>query len=152
MTDVHDAVTRSRNMQAIRNKDTKPELIIRQMLHARGFRYRLNAKDLPGRPDIVFPRYKAVIQVNGCFWHGHDCYVFRWPKTRTEFWKEKITGNQVRDQCSQAILLDKGWKIMTVWECALKGKKKLPVMVVADLIENWLLVGGEGAFEVSCDR
>ncbi|WP_257287981.1 MULTISPECIES: very short patch repair endonuclease [unclassified Endozoicomonas] len=148
MTDVHTPVIRSKNMRAIRNRNTKPEILVRKLLHSRGFRFRLNVKTLPAKPDIVFPKYRAVILVNGCFWHGHDCPVFRWPKTRTEFWKEKITGNQQRDKRNLMNLQAAGWRVLTLWECALGGRYKLPLDIIADLIENWLLVGGETSVEI----
>lgn len=148
MTDVHTPAIRSKNMQAISNRNTKPGLLVRKLLHSRGFRFRLNVKTLPAKPDIVFPKYRAVILVNGCFWHGHDCPVFKWPKTRTEFWKEKITGNQQRDKRNLRDLQAAGWRVLTLWECALKGRYKLPLDVIADLIENWLLVGGDTSIEI----
>lgn len=148
MTDVHTPAIRSKNMRAIRNRNTKPEILVRKLLHFRGFRFRLNVKTLPAKPDIVFPKYRAVILVNGCFWHGHDCPVFRWPKTRTEFWKEKITGNQQRDKRNLMDLQAAGWRVLTLWECALRGRYKLPLDIIADLIENWLLVGGETSVEI----
>ncbi|KEI72390.1 very short patch repair endonuclease [Endozoicomonas elysicola] len=148
MTDVHTPAIRSKNMQAVRNRNTKPELLVRKLLYSRGFRFRLNVKTLPAKPDIVFPKYRAIILVNGCFWHGHDCLVFKWPKTRTEFWKEKITGNQQRDKRNLRDLQADGWRVLTLWECALKGRYKLPLDVIADLIENWLLVGGETSIEI----
>lgn len=109
---------RSRNMAAIKNKNTKPELVIRKSLHARGYRYRLNVKQLPGSPDIVLNRYKAVIFINGCFWHKHSCHLFRWPQSRTEFWKTKILENELRDQ-KTIRELKKHWKVCLVWECAI---------------------------------
>ena len=97
MTDVVDRETRSRMMAGIRGKDTKPELTIRKAIHARGFRYRIHDRRLPGKPDMVFPRYRAVILVNGCFWHGHNCHLFKWPSTRVDFWKTKIERNREKD-------------------------------------------------------
>ncbi|WP_093097182.1 very short patch repair endonuclease [Shimia aestuarii] len=138
MADVHDRETRSRNMAAIRGADTKPELVIRRGLHARGFRYRLHNRKLPGRPDLILPRYRAVIFVNGCFWHGHDCPLFKWPKTREEFWRDKIGGNVERDQKNQAELKAAGWRVGIVWECALKGKRRLESVTVLDLLCEWL--------------
>lgn len=138
MADVHDSKTRSRNMAAIRGKDTKPELIIRRGLHAKGFRYRLHNRELPGRPDIVFPKYNAAVFVNGCFWHGHDCPLFKWPKTREDFWRDKISGNVERDRRNLAELRSKGWRYAVVWECALKGKGKLSAGEVIDAIADWL--------------
>ncbi len=149
MTDVHTPAVRSKNMQAIRNKNTKPELLVRKLLHSRGFRFRLNVKSLPAKPDMVFPKYHAVILVNGCFWHGHDCPMFKWPKTRTEFWMQKITGNQLRDQKKLKELQGSGWRVLTLWECALRGRYKLPSNVIAELIENWLLVGGAVSIDIS---
>ena len=113
---------RSRIMAAVRSTNTKIEVAIRRSLHRKGFRYRINVKQLPGTPDIVLPRYQAVIMVHGCFWHGHDCPFFRWPKTRQEFWKEKIVGNQARDERVVNELTEAGWRIATVWECALRGQ------------------------------
>jgi len=104
-------------MRAIRSKDTKPELIIRKCLHAAGLRYRLGGGGLPGRPDLIFPKYRAVIFVHGCFWHGHNCKFFKVPKTRTEFWLEKIDANKKRDQVNTAKLLALGWNVLIVWEC-----------------------------------
>lgn len=125
-------------MSGIRSKNTKPELIIRKGLHSRGFRFRLHSSGLPGKPDLVFPKYKAVIFVNGCFWHGHDCNLFKWPSTRLEFWKNKIERNRFRDTEVMAALEKKGWKILLVWECALKGKGKIPLPEVLEECATWL--------------
>ncbi|WP_299735542.1 DNA mismatch endonuclease Vsr [uncultured Endozoicomonas sp.] len=148
MTDIVSKEKRSSMMAGIRGRDTKPELLIRKAIFARGFRFKLQDKSLPGKPDLVFPKYKAVIQVNGCFWHGHDCPIFRLPKTRRDFWQEKITGNQLRDKRNIELLKGAGWRILTVWECALKGQNKLPLGVTVDLIENWLLAGDETSVEI----
>ncbi|UDF03282.1 very short patch repair endonuclease [Asticcacaulis sp. AND118] len=138
MADVHDTATRSRNMAAIRGKDTKPELHIRRALHSLGFRYRLHAKDLPGKPDLVFPRYGAVVFINGCFWHRHDCHLFRWPGTRVDFWQEKIGKNVASDARNINALDALGWRIATVWECALKGRTRLPDNQPVQLLAEWL--------------
>lgn len=138
MVDVHTQETRSRNMAAIKGANTKPELIIRKGLHAHGFRFRLHAKKLPGRPDIVLRRFNAVIFVNGCFWHGHNCPVFRWPKTRESFWRDKIGATVERDRNAVEKLQDDGWRIATVWECALKDKGRLHLPGVIDSLAIWL--------------
>lgn len=117
MTDVVDKATRSRMMSGIRGKNTKPEMIVRRYLHRHGFRYRLHDRRLPGHPDIVLPKYGAVVFVHGCFWHKHDCPRFVWPKTRKEFWAEKIKGNVTRDHRNEALLAQQGWKVFVVWEC-----------------------------------
>ena len=145
MTDVHDAATRSRNMSAIRGKDTKPELIIRKALHARGYRYRLHVKRLPGKPDLVFRKYHAVIFVHGCFWHRHDCDSFKWPKTRTAFWKKKINGNKALDKRHYEQLKEQGWRVLVIWECAVRGKNRLPVGKITEKIAAWLESRGKYA-------
>lgn len=123
MADVHDTNTRSRNMAAIKGKNTKPEMVVRRFLFANGFRYRLHDKKLPGKPDIVLPKYKTVIFVHGCFWHGHEgCKYFVVPKTRTEWWLNKINGNKENDIKIMSALKKLGWKVITVWECGLKKK------------------------------
>ena len=138
MTDVVDAKTRSRMMAGIHNKKTKPELLVRKALFAAGFRYRLHDRKLPGRPDLVLPKYRAVVFVNGCFWHGHQCSLFRWPATRAGFWRDKITGNQERDARNIKKLFEQGWREMVVWECALKGPDKRPLPCVVTQIVDWL--------------
>jgi len=130
--------TRSRMMAAVKGKNTKPELAIRSALHKRGFRFRLHRKDLPGKPDLVFTGYNAVLFVHGCFWHGHDCHLFRWPKSRKGFWHDKIGMNIERDRRQREALAEAGWRIGTVWECALKGKARLPFDSVVDQCSIWL--------------
>ncbi|MCW7556225.1 very short patch repair endonuclease [Endozoicomonas gorgoniicola] len=141
---------RSHVMAAIHSKNTKPELIVRKALHALGFRYRIHCKNLPGSPDLVLSKYKAVIQVNGCFWHGHDCHLFKMPKTRTEYWQQKISSNQARDEKNREALLESGWRLMVVWECAIQGKQRLNREVLVSLMENWVLVGN-GFVEIRGD-
>ena len=138
MADIVSKAVRSRMMSGIKDKDTKPELLLRQNLHRRGFRYRLHTSNLPGRPDMVFPRFDAVLFAHGCFWHGHDCSLFRWPQTRREFWEEKLRGNQARDVRNEKLLLDQGWRVGRVWECALKGKERIGIDVVIERCANWL--------------
>lgn len=137
MVDIVDSATRSRMMSGIRGRNTKPEVLIRSLLHRRGFRFRLDARDLPGRPDIVLPRYRAVVFVHGCFWHGHDCHLFKWPQTRPEFWREKIGRNRSNDEKVRAALLASGWRVGIVWECALRGANRDIEGVLARLVE-WL--------------
>ncbi len=138
VVDVHDTEARSRNMRAVRSKNTKPEVQVRRCLHAAGFRFRLHRKDLPGNPDIVLPKYCAVIFVHGCFWHGHACHLFKWPSSRTEFWQKKIGNNQERDLRNICQLKDLGWRVLTVWECALKGRHRLSAEVITQEITQWL--------------
>jgi DNA mismatch endonuclease (patch repair protein) len=124
MADVHDKATRSYNMSRIRSGNTKPELLVRKFLHEQGFRYKLHDKKLPGKPDIVLPKYKTVIFIHGCFWHGHkDCKYFVIPKTRTEWWLNKINSNKANDIKTIRALKKDGWKIINVWECNLKPFK-----------------------------
>lgn len=121
MTDVHSKETRSYNMSKIKGKDTKPELLVRRFLHKHGFRYRLHVKELSGKPDIVLPKYNTVIFVHGCFWHGHaGCRYYVVPKTRTEWWLNKITSNITNDLAVKEQLTAKGWKVIDIWECELK--------------------------------
>lgn len=138
LVDVVDAATRSRMMAGIRGKDTKPEMIVRCALHARGFRYTLHNRKLPGSPDLVFPKYGAVIFVHGCFWHGHGCRLFVWPKTRQAFWRDKIHGNIRRDARSRRKLRALGWRVLTVWECSIKGAKLTKTQACADKYARWL--------------
>ena len=125
MADVHTPEIRSYNMSKIRGKDTKPEEILRKALFSAGFRYRKNDKRLPGKPDLVLPKYRTVIFVNGCFWHKHDgCRYFKWPANNTDFWKTKIEGNVERDKNTYTELERRGWNVMVVWECQLKPKER----------------------------
>jgi DNA mismatch endonuclease (patch repair protein) len=121
MADVHDPETRSYNMSQIKGKDTKPEMLVRKYLFSKGFRYRLHDKKLPGKPDIVLPKYKTVIFIHGCFWHGHEsCKYFVIPKTRTEWWTEKINRNKANDSKAISSLKSNQWKVLIIWECQLK--------------------------------
>ena len=122
MADNHSKEVRSMNMSHIRSKNSKPEELVRKYLFSKGFRYRKNVKTLPGCPDIVLPKYKTVIFVNGCFWHKHDCPRFVWPSTNEEYWRPKIMGNVERDKRNLAELQQLGWTVLTVWECELKKK------------------------------
>jgi DNA mismatch endonuclease (patch repair protein) len=138
MTDVLTSEQRSFNMSQIRGRDTKPELILRRGLHSRGLRFRIHRKDLPGTPDIVFPRYRAVVFVHGCFWHHHDCSSFKLPTTRKEFWAKKIDRNQCRDAHVLDQLATKGWRTLVIWECSLKGPRRMPIETVLDGVIDWL--------------
>lgn len=138
MTDVHDKQTRSRNMAAVKAKNTKPEIWLRKQLFAKGFRYQLHRKDLPGKPDLYLPRYKTAIFINGCFWHAHRCSNFVLPKTRISFWTEKLRGNVKRDRDNIIKLVNSGHRVLIVWECAINGKEHLPDNMVITLISAWL--------------
>ena len=120
MADNHSKEVRSKNMSHIRSKNSKPEEMVRKFLFSKGFRYRKNVKDLPGKPDIVLPKYKTVIFVNGCFWHKHDCPRFVWPSSNKEYWIPKIQKNAERDIENKRHLQERGWNVFTVWECQLK--------------------------------
>lgn len=138
MVDVHTPERRSFNMSRIRNKDTKPEEILRKYLFSKGFRYRKNDSRLPGKPDIVLSKYKTVIFVNGCFWHGHkDCHYFVWPKNNAEFWEKKINENIQRDVRNRQLLSEQGWHVIDIWECELK--KNMVQKTLTDLIEMLLI-------------
>jgi DNA mismatch endonuclease, patch repair protein len=141
MVDIVDASTRSRMMSGIRNKDTRQEIVIRKRLFALGFRYRLYVRSLPGKPDLIFPRYKAVIFIHGCFWHAHDCDLFRWPASRRNFWKKKLIGNKRRDEKNRDALLVLGWRVLTIWECSLRGaerKREKRIDTVLNKAVKWL--------------
>ena len=128
-------------MSGIRGKNTKPELLIRRGLHARGLRFRLHCRDIPGNPDLCFRPRRAVVFIHGCFWHAHACHLFKWPSTRVEFWQAKIEGNRTRDAATMERLREQGWRVLTIWECALKGSKRQPLDHVLDHAEAWLLKG-----------
>lgn len=138
MADTVSPEVRSRMMAAIRGKDTAPEMFIRKGLHAAGFRFRLHARDVPGHPDLVLPKFRAAIFVNGCFWHGHSCHLYRLPATRREFWEAKITRNMKRDQEVREALSALGWRNLTITECALKGRNRLAPEEVIALSAGWI--------------
>lgn len=122
--DIVSPAVRSRMMSGIRHAHTRPEKLVRSLLHRMGFRFRLHDASLPGKPDLVLPKYRAVIFVHGCFWHCHGCHLFRWPATRQVFWKQKLKGNYLRDQRHAAALTRQGWRVKIVWECALRGRDR----------------------------
>lgn len=125
-------------MARIKGKNTKPEMALRRALHALGFRYRLHVRGLPGKPDLVLPRYRATVFIHGCFWHGHDCELFRIPATRSDFWREKIAGNRGRGDAALDSLAAMGWRTLVVWECAMRGKSRRSVSHIADAAADWL--------------
>jgi DNA mismatch endonuclease (patch repair protein) len=137
-SDVHSPEQRSYNMSRIRGRDTKPEMLIRRGLHARGYRFRLHRGDLPGRPDLVFPSKRAVIFVHGCFWHGHNCPMFRLPASRTDFWQSKIQATKVRDAQATEALKAANWRQLIIWECALRGPARLPPGESLGMCERFL--------------
>lgn len=119
MTDIMSSAARSLRMSKIRQADTRPEIALRKALHARGFRYRLHPRNLPGRPDIVLPRFRVVVFVHGCFWHGHSCRAGRLPTSNVDYWAGKIRANRQRDEAKERQLVEAGWRILTIWECEL---------------------------------
>ncbi len=138
MTDIITPEKRSVLMAKIRSKNTKPEILIRKRLFAHGFRYKIHTK-LPGKPDIVLKKYNAIIFVHGCFWHGHDCHLFVQPKTRSEFWSDKIDRNRLNDIRSTKALKKSGWRVATIWECSIRGKAKLSEEKIMRKLISWLL-------------
>lgn len=130
-------------MAGIRAKDTKPEMIVRRGLHAMGFRFRLHARKLPGNPDLVLAKHHAVIFVNGCFWHGHGCALFKWPKIREKFWREKIGRNQDNDRANAAKIAALGWRRLTIWECRIKSRDSASLASLFSQCRDWLASGGD---------
>lgn len=125
-------------MSGIRSKNTKPEILIRKKLHSKGYRYRIHVKKLPGNPDIVMPKWNLAIFVHGCFWHLHDCENFKWPKTNSQYWRDKIQKNFDRDQNAIESLLKMGWRVLVVWECSFKKKKKFFMEPVLEVVEEFI--------------
>lgn len=138
MSDIVNKSTRSRIMSRIRSKNTKPEIDIRKALFARGFRYRLHAAKLPGKPDIVMARYNAVILVHGCFWHGHDCALFKMPSSNRNFWLRKISSNKNNDKQVVSDLLALGWRVLTIWECAFRGPRQVDFPKIIEKTVAWI--------------
>ncbi len=143
MTDSIPPDERSRVMSRIKGKDTRPELAVRRILHSAGFRYRLHAKDLPGRPDIVLRSLKTLVFVNGCFWHGHDCHGTRLPKSNRRFWNAKIKANMARDARNLAECRRLGWRVLVVWECALRGRGRWSDTSFSKEISRWLFMNAK---------
>lgn len=139
--DVLTLEQRQLNMSRIRSRDTAPEMLIRRGLHAAGFRFRLHQRQLPGRPDLVLPRYRTVIFVNGCFWHSHGCHISRLPDTRREYWQPKLDRTLQRDRDAAHALQSAGWRIVVVWECALRGRVRLAEGVALAQISDFIRTG-----------
>lgn len=144
MADVHTAAQRTKNMRAIRAKNTTPEMQVRRLLFARGFRFRLHVKTLPGSPDVVMTKRKVAVFIHGCFWHGHGCHLFKVPATRTDFWMTKIQANRDRDYRAETELLSSGWRILNIWECSLKGRLKKSENEVIEQAAAWITAGDVG--------
>lgn len=147
MMDTVNPETRSRMMSGIRGKDTMPEIKIRRQLHRLGFRYRLHDRRLPGKPDLILKKYHAVIFIHGCFWHRHNCHLFKWPKTHSEFWKGKIDRNHENDLKALQNLQSSGWRVCIVWECSIKGAGK-DIKAVTGIIARWLK-GNKSMLEIA---
>jgi DNA mismatch endonuclease (patch repair protein) len=141
MPDVLTPRQRSLCMSRIRGKNTKPEHAIRKVLFKLGFRYRLHKRTLPGCPDIVLPKHRAVVFVHGCLWHKHGCHLFKWPKTNAGFWRKKMLRNAQNDRRNVAKLVAAGWRVLTVWECSTRGRKRKLGDTMASEISHWLKVG-----------
>lgn len=137
MADTVNKTTRSKIMASVRQQNTGPELALRKALYHLGLRYRINDRKLPGSPDLVFRKYNAVIFVHGCFWHRHECKLSTFPSTRKKFWKDKFEANKKRDKRNIDTLLEKGWRVMIVWECTIKGKKS-NIASIACKVAQWL--------------
>jgi DNA mismatch endonuclease, patch repair protein len=139
MVDIVDSLTRSRMMSGIRGKDTQPEVMVRRALHARGLRFGIKQTRLPGRPDIVLPRWKVAVFVHGCFWHWHGCQLSKMPTSNREFWEKKLAGNQDRDSRAQIALISMGWRVAMIWECSLRGQAaRARFDTVMDELAQWI--------------
>jgi DNA mismatch endonuclease, patch repair protein len=136
--DTVDTLTRSRIMSCVGQRDTGAEMLLRAALHRIGLRYRLHDRSLPGSPDLVFPRFSSVVFVHGCYWHSHGCYRSTIPKSRRQFWIDKFHANRIRDERALKCLVDRDWRVLTVWECALRGKTAKPSSAVARAVKTWL--------------
>lgn len=148
MVDVVDSATRSRMMSGIRGQNTKPEVMLRRGLHRLGLRFSLRSR-LPGKPDLVLPKWRAAVFFHGCFWHGHHCPLFRLPATRTDFWKSKIESNRSRDERVTAELLAAGWRVAIIWECSIRGPEKRSWDLVSDRLADWIKTGKGRSVEIA---
>ncbi len=138
MADVVSKEKRSQMMANIKGKNTKPELLVRSGLHRLGYRFKIHDNSLPGKPDIKLTKYRSVIFIHGCFWHKHNCHLFKMPSTRQDFWRSKFETNQINDKENLKKLYDFGWRICVIWECSLKGKTKLPLSKILNFCDEWL--------------
>ncbi len=138
MADIVDSITRKRLMSGIRSKHTCLELLVRRGLYGMGLRYRLHLTKLPGTPDIFISRHNVAVFVNGCFWHGHNCQLFKWPSSRADFWRKKIEANQARDRKNYAALKKAGFRVLTIWECSLRGRFRREDNELFGKISDWL--------------
>lgn len=138
MADIVSPEKRSKMMSGIRSGNTRPEIMVRKALFSLGYRYRSHPKDLPGKPDIKLPKYRSVVFINGCFWHGHDCHLFKMPSTRREFWEKKINGNQDRDKAVLKEYDDIDWRTACIWECAIRGKGSIGLEKTIASLTKWL--------------
>ena len=150
MADVHSSEVRKKNMKAIKNQDTAIEKKVAGLLKSAGFEFNVQVKELPGKPDFSIDSYQVVIFTHGCFWHHHDCYLFKIPATRTGFWLDKIGKNVERDKRDMSHLSESGWRILIIWECALRGRLKLSEKSLQERIEEWVCAGS-GHAEISTD-
>ena len=139
---------RSRIMTAIRSKNTGPEVFVRRLVHRSGFRFRLHYQKLPGKPDVALPKYRAVILINGCFWHGHHCHLYNPAKMRPSVWEHKIATNRIRDQSTIQRLISLGWRVLVIWECAVQGKTRLSETQLVEEISGWIQ-GSDSHSEIS---
>lgn len=149
MADVLTPEQRQLNMSRIKGKDTKPEMLIRRGLHARGLRYRLHDRSLPGRPDLVFPKYRTAVFIHGCFWHAHGCALSKLPATRQDFWQTKLAANAARDRKAVDALQTAGWRVLVIWECALRGSGRLPEDGVLDGAAHFVRNGARAVLDIA---
>jgi DNA mismatch endonuclease (patch repair protein) len=152
MTDVLTSEQRLLNMSRIKGRDTKPELLIRRGLHARGLRYRLHIRTLPGSPDLVFSRFRTAVFIHGCFWHLHRCPLSKLPATRTDFWRNKLEENVNRDRSAIKALQGDGWRVLVVWECAMRGQGRQDQNAMLDSIVQYIRSGTNSLLELSGNR
>ena len=152
MADVLTPEQRQLNMSRIKGKDTKPEMLVRRGLHVRGLRYRLHDRSLPGRPDLVFPKYNTAVFIHGCFWHAHGCVMSKLPATRQDFWKAKLSANAARDRKAVEALRADGWRVLIIWECALRGPQRWTEDAVLDRAANFIQFSGLPLLDIAAQQ